>query len=1267
MSGMAGTAVGQRGESWPQFGYDSANTGHAPANAGPVGDMGEQWRFETGGPVYSWPAVVDGTVYVGSLDGNVYGLDAESGSEEWRFATGEEVQSSPAVVDGTVYVGSLDGNVYGLDAGSGTEEWRFETGMNVFSSPAVVDGTVYVVAGDVYGVAAGSGAEVWRFETADQMLSPPAVMGGTVYVGSHDGHVYGLDAESGEERWRFETDGYVYSSPAVVDGTVYVGSDDDNVYALDAESGSEEWRFELGEPVYTSPAVVDETVYVGSSGGQVYGLAAESGSEEWRFEMGTVVFSSPAVVDGTVYVGGDDHVYGLAAGSGTEEWRFEIAGGTTSPAVVDGTVYVGGWDHNVYAITGETPTPTRTPTSQGQAAGGGAGSSETDGASGDGSSSMLPVAGGLAVLAAGGGLWYRRRNGGDSTPAPSDSSDDDAPSGPGAVVRREVTLADHLTAAAHLRADAETALAADDPDRALALVERARAACAAARAAATTDGEREAVTERVDELDALQAAVDDRRADGREDAADSAAESVDPERYRDRVQRAIDGARAAAADGAFDDALDRLDAAIDDVGAARDRSDADRRPAIEPLLADLREERERVADRRDACEEIAGEVDRIAARLDVLREQVDEDPETALSALDDLDSALATLEARAEDREFEDVGARIATLRERSESVRAAASEVRDHRADVAADLASVRSGVEAARDRLDAGAVEAANERIGDLIERIEDVRARADEHDIEEQATVATALREELADLRAAVEARRETRQAVDRLAARVGDAEDRLDAGDHLTALSAFDRLGARAQELRAEAEERGDGEARTDAEVLAVRCRAGWRAARRGLDRRATERLTGRLDAAARRLARVRSDLPEGSTAALHARLDEVTDALDAVESTARAVGDDDLRDRVSGLRAEVRACRDGLDVREALDDHRDRVQAAFDCLDRGEYGAAVERFEAGGADLDALAERIDDLGLDALDAAVGTLRERCREGAARATELAADRPPRSIPGAPDVAVTYADLERQELLGKGGNADVYLVTTPEGCELAVKEPRVGGTLHVEMVERLMREAETWDKLDDHDHVVGVVDYGSQPLPWIAMEYMDAGDLGDRTGEMAFEQALWVATSITGAVRHAHRRGVAHLDLKPANVLFRSVERGWDVPKVADWGLSKHLLDHSKSIEGLSPQYAAPEQFDESYGSTDDITDVYQLGSVFYDLFVGRPPFEGRATKVMRRVLDEEPAPPSEVADVPSELDDVLLTALAKEKADRFESVLYLRDALRQLGTD
>jgi len=340
-------------DTWPMFGGGPARTGHR-STVGPVDSVTVQWSFQTGDRVESSPAVVDGTVYAGSHDHNVYALSAEDGSEQWAFETESFVDWSPVVVDGTVYVASFDNTVYALSAADGSKQWSFETGGRVKSSLAVVDDTVYIGSKDhnVYALSAEDGSERWSFETGDWVLSSPAVVDDTVYVGSDDFRVYALSAADGTEQWAFET--WTNSAPAVVDGTVYVGAREGPVSALSAADGTEQWAFETGDGVVkSSPAVVDDTVYVGSWDENVYALSAEDGSKRWAFETGDWVESSPAVVDGTVYVGSNDNnVYALSAEDGTKQWSFETGDKVeSSPAVVDGTVYVGGNDGYVYALS----------------------------------------------------------------------------------------------------------------------------------------------------------------------------------------------------------------------------------------------------------------------------------------------------------------------------------------------------------------------------------------------------------------------------------------------------------------------------------------------------------------------------------------------------------------------------------------------------------------------------------------------------------------------------------------------------------------------------------------------------------------------------------------------------------------------------------------------------------------------------------------------------------------------------------------------------
>lgn len=201
----------------------------------------------------------------------------------------------------------------------------------------------------------------------------------------------------------------------------------------------------------------------------------------------------------------------------------------------------------------------------------------------------------------------------------------------------------------------------------------------------------------------------------------------------------------------------------------------------------------------------------------------------------------------------------------------------------------------------------------------------------------------------------------------------------------------------------------------------------------------------------------------------------------------------------------------------------------------------------------------------------------------------------------------DIEMGEQLGRGGQAIVTAGRLPDDRppdRVAIKEPLQPETLAKTAVETFLDEAATWATVDtrerekrrwvDSEFIVGVIDTGDK-LPWIAMEYMDGGDLDARLDEapdgLDRAEALWIGECVCRGVELAHNYGIAHLDLKPANVLFRDTGPStWNLPKVADWGLARVLAEESGSMEALSVEYAAPEQFEaERFGDPDMLTDV------------------------------------------------------------------------------
>ena len=158
------------------------------------------------------------------------------------------VSSSPAVVNGVVYFGSDDRQVYALNAATGEKIWNFPTGALTESSPAVVNGVVYIGANNnnLYALNANTGTKIWSFTASNAITSSPAVLDGVVYFGSWDNNVYALDANSGVKLWSYTTGGSVFSSPAVAKGgQVYIGSDDNHVYCINSKSVSPYYQIDI--------------------------------------------------------------------------------------------------------------------------------------------------------------------------------------------------------------------------------------------------------------------------------------------------------------------------------------------------------------------------------------------------------------------------------------------------------------------------------------------------------------------------------------------------------------------------------------------------------------------------------------------------------------------------------------------------------------------------------------------------------------------------------------------------------------------------------------------------------------------------------------------------------------------------------------------------------------------------------------------------------------------------------------------------------------
>jgi len=326
------------GEEGATFRGDLSHSGVYPGG-GVASPVAVKWKFKTDGQVLSSPAVIDGTLYVGSTDHALYAIDQLTGTEKWRFKTGGRVTSSPAVVAGSVYFGSYDGNFYAVSAATGKLRWKYQTegerrfsakhlhGMQpaaetmpdpfdvYLSSPTVWNGWVYFGSGDhnVYALSVASGALKWKFATGNVVHASPALADGTLYIGSWDSYFYAIDAQNGRLKWRFKTGDDpvisnqvgIQSSAAVANGLVYFGCRDSNLYALDAATGAKRWSFaNHGSWVVGSPAAKEGKLYFATSdSGMFQAVDAATGVQLFSLKLKWPMFSSPTIAGGMLYIG----------------------------------------------------------------------------------------------------------------------------------------------------------------------------------------------------------------------------------------------------------------------------------------------------------------------------------------------------------------------------------------------------------------------------------------------------------------------------------------------------------------------------------------------------------------------------------------------------------------------------------------------------------------------------------------------------------------------------------------------------------------------------------------------------------------------------------------------------------------------------------------------------------------------------------------------------------------------------------------------------
>jgi tRNA A-37 threonylcarbamoyl transferase component Bud32 len=282
--------------------------------------------------------------------------------------------------------------------------------------------------------------------------------------------------------------------------------------------------------------------------------------------------------------------------------------------------------------------------------------------------------------------------------------------------------------------------------------------------------------------------------------------------------------------------------------------------------------------------------------------------------------------------------------------------------------------------------------------------------------------------------------------------------------------------------------------------------------------------------------------------------------------------------------------------------------------------------------------------------------------------------------PDVDARIDDLVGTTLMGRykitrkigqGGMGAVFEAThTLIGKPVAVKVLLDKYARRESIVARLEQEARL-ASATRHEHIIDINDFGTTEdgRTFVVMEYLEGESLAEclhREGTLGEQRILRIAQQIASALGAAHAKGIVHRDVKPENVFLLKRKDG-DFVKVVDFGISKSLRasDASREEEQIrltqtgmvlgTPLYMSPEQA-RGDDDLDQRIDVYALGVIMYELATGRVPFMGsNYLSVISQVLNDQPKPPRALRhELSEEFDAIVMRALVKDKADRYQSM-------------
>jgi outer membrane protein assembly factor BamB len=233
------------------------------------------------------PLAIDDTIYAPNANHTLYSLD-ENGDPTAVFTAEDALWATPITDGKTIYLASMDHNVYALPIGSKDPTWVRPLNGAMVSPPALSpEGVLYVgtFGSEIVAIDSRTGNIVWEQPTSNWVWASPVFADGLVYATDMSGMFYAFDAETGNVEWDFDAQAPITGSPLIHEGTVYIASEDGQVRTFDTD-GNRGWTEKIAGRLLSSPVAAGDLILFGvveSEDAEVIVALDSNGNQQWVF------------------------------------------------------------------------------------------------------------------------------------------------------------------------------------------------------------------------------------------------------------------------------------------------------------------------------------------------------------------------------------------------------------------------------------------------------------------------------------------------------------------------------------------------------------------------------------------------------------------------------------------------------------------------------------------------------------------------------------------------------------------------------------------------------------------------------------------------------------------------------------------------------------------------------------------------------------------------------------------------------------------------